>query len=96
MVGSQYLHCSWFQVKCFQVPVFLCLKGTEPLQEHFLKSCERAKPDIKTDQSLIKKDINIVLKILKNLIGKIAEKRKMSTFFFLQDSGARVTTDSNF
>lgn len=66
------------------------------MQEHFLKSCGRAEPDNKTDQSSIKMDINIVLKIIKNLIGKIAEKRKMSTFFFLQYSGAEVTTDSNF
>lgn len=96
MVGSQYLHCSWFKVKYFPVPVFLCLKNAEPLQEHFLKSCGRAKLDIKTDKSLTRKVINIVFKILKKLIGKITEKRKMSTFFFLQDSGARVIVDSNF
>lgn len=66
------------------------------MQEHFLMSCGKTKPDIKTDQSLIKKDINIVLKIFKKLIGKIAENRKTSTFFFLQDSGAWVTADSNF
>lgn len=91
--SERCLQCWWLapnacivlvsKLNIFKSQYFFVLEVQYYWQEHFLKSYGRAKPrDVKTDQSLIEKDININLKTLKNPSVKWQKREKWTLSSF--------------